>query len=168
MIIHRTQESDLQISTTLLGPIALLSSHLAYLNNVLPSGAVASVYRSVASRLATHLLQRQVLYRGRGRISPDEGKRIAAEAELWVQTCRTALARAPSARVEAPWRRFLQAARILGADDGVWRKIVLVTLGGHDDDKWAEAMKESVGVSELEREEVTNVIKARADGDNVI
>jgi hypothetical protein len=163
----RTQQNDLQISTTLLGPVSLLSSHLAYLNVTLPAAPVASIYRSVASRLATHLLQRQILYRGRGRISLDDGKRLAGEAELWLQTSRSALARTPAARVEAPWRRYLQATRILGAEDGVWRKIVLVTLGGHDDQTWAEAMMESVGVSELSREEVTNVIRARVDGDKV-
>jgi hypothetical protein len=136
----------------------------------LPSAAVTGIYRPIASRLATHILQRQILYRGRARISPDEGKRIAAAAELWVQTCRAALSRthAPAGRVEVPWRRYLQAARILGADDGVWRKIVLVTLGGHDDEKWKEAMKEAVGVCELEREEATNVIKMRSDGNSVL
>jgi RAD50-interacting protein 1 len=112
-----------------------------------------------------------VLYRGRGRISPLEGKLIKSEYELWVQTCRNALGRVAAlsgGRVEAPWRRMLQAGRILGADDGLWRKIVLTTFGGHDDTDWEQAMSEAVGFSELDRQEVQQIIQTRSDSDKVL
>ena len=102
------------------------------------------------------------MYRGHGRIPPHEGRALRAEAELWVQTCRHALA-PNSARAEGPWRPLLQAARVVGAQDDVWTRLVDATLGMADDDTWEAQMRELVGVAELSREEVGQVIRTRTD-----
>jgi hypothetical protein len=163
------EADDLQLPSTLLAPVALLSSHLIFLASALPPALAAAVYRAVAGRLATHVLQRQILFRGRARLSARAGRALRAEAELWADTCARALGgAAPGARAQAPWRRLLTAARVLGAEDGVWRKLVLVTLGGHDDAAWRDAVADAIGVCELNREEVAQVIRTRIDGDNVL
>lgn len=102
------------------------------------------------------------MYRGRARITPLEGKTIRAESELWVQTCRHALSRAP-ARAEAPWRSLLQAARVVGAQDEEWKKVVDTTFGVASDVEWEKEMRELVGYAELSREEVSQVIRTRTD-----
>lgn len=101
-----------------------------------------------------------MLYRGRTRISAHEGKNILAEAELWVETARTAL-KGERARVEAPWRAYLQAARLLAGEGAEWARITEATFGTLSDTEWEEIMMESVGVCELPREEVQQVLQSR-------
>jgi hypothetical protein len=60
------------------------------------------------------------------------------------------------------------AGRVVGAEDGVWRKVVLLTMGGHDDETWEAEVGEALGGGGLSREEVTAVIRTRVDGDNVL
>ena len=122
-----------------------------------------SLYTRTASHLAQHILQRAIMYRGRARITPLEGRRIQAECELWVQTCRHALSGVGAGRAEAPWRGLLQAARIVGAQDGEWEKVVEGTFGMGSDAEWEEGMVENAGFSELTREEVGQVIRTRTD-----
>lgn len=153
------------LAATLLGPIALLSSHLTFLQSTLPQGTVTSVYRTVASQLATHILNRQILYRGRSRITPDQGKVIMAECELWAETCRLALAKSGAGRTEAPWRGLLEAGRIVGADGEAWTKIVDSTFGVLNDEEWEKVLIEMVGFSELGREDVGQVIRSRTDSE---
>ncbi|KAI0080027.1 RINT-1 family protein [Panus rudis PR-1116 ss-1] len=159
---------DIALSATLLGPIALLSSHLTFLSSAFPPKTVTSLYRTIASRLATHILHRQILYRGRSWITPQYGKVVMAECELWAETCRLALSSTPSTartsqRAEVPWRGLLQAARIVGADGARWDRITEVTFGVGDDEEWESDMRELVGFAELSREEVGQVIRARIE-----
>ena len=107
-------------------------------------------------------MQRAITYRGRARISPQEGRTILAECELWVETCRIALSRGPG-RAEAPWRPLLQAARIVGAQGDAWTKVVDITLGPASDEEWETAMTELVGYAELGREEVSQILRSRTD-----
>lgn len=153
---------DIVLPQTLLAPLALFSSHLAFLRGTLPHTAVTTLYRRVASQLATHFLQRQVLYRGRTRCSVYEGKGILAEAELWVETARTAL-RGQRGRAEAPWRGYLQAARLLAGESAECARIIEATFGTLPDTEWVEVVLETVGVCELSREEVQQVLRKRED-----
>lgn len=153
---------EISLPATLLAPIALLSAQLAFLQGALPLTTVAALYRRIAAHLGTHILQRAIMYRGRGRVSPAEGRAIRAECELWVETCRHALSRAP-ARVEAPWRSLLQAARVVGAEGELWEKVVDATFGTASDQDWEAAMVDLVGFAELTREEVGQVIRTRTD-----
>ncbi|KAI0768609.1 TIP-1 family-domain-containing protein [Trametes elegans] len=155
---------DIALAQTLLGPLALLSSHLTFLRGTLPRATSTSLYRRIASRLATHLLQRQILYRGRARASVQEGKSVLAEAELWVETCRTAL-KEERARVEAPWRTYLQSARLLAGEGKEWVRVVDATFGTLADTEWEDVMLESVGLCELPREDVQQVLRRREDCD---
>ncbi|KAI0786115.1 RINT-1 family protein [Abortiporus biennis] len=158
--------SDLSVSATLLPPIALLSSHLTFLQSTLPSLTVTSLYRKIASRLSNHILQREITYRGRTRLTPAQGKVIQAEAELWVETCKFALSKGASinvVRAEVPWRKLTEAARIVGSEGDVWKKICEATLGGVNDEDWEQVIVDVVGVSELTREEVGQVLRTRVD-----
>ncbi|OCH88619.1 RINT-1 family protein [Obba rivulosa] len=160
---HVNPEDDIALPQTLLGPIASLSSQLSFLYSTLPDTTATSLYRKVASRLASHIMQREILYRGRGRISPQEGRNITAESELWAETCRIAMGRGERTRTEAPWRQLLQASRLLGLDGVMWQKAVDTTLGVSSDHDWEEVMLELVGYSELPREEVSQILRTRTD-----
>ncbi|KAI0724222.1 RINT-1 family protein [Cerioporus squamosus] len=153
---------DIALAQSLLGPLALLSSHLSFLRGTLPRATVTSLYRRIAARLSTHFVQRQVLYRGRARATPQEAKTVLAEAELWVETCRVAL-KEDYARVEAPWRPFLQAVRLLAAEGDAWTKIVDATFGMASDGEWEEVMLDTVGLCEFPREEVQGILRRRED-----
>ena len=156
-------QDDISLAPTLVRPIALLSSHLSFLQSVLPQATTINVYRRVASHLASHVLQRSILYRGRGRVSPQEGKLILAESELWVETCRVALGRGERTRIEGPWRKLLQASRLVGLEGQAWQTAVDVTLGVTGDAEWEDSMIETVGFAELSREETGQVLRIRTD-----
>lgn len=123
-----------------------------------------TLYRRITSRLAEHILQRQILYRGHFDLS--EGKSIRAECELWVETCRSALAGGLAggrARVEAPWMKLMQAASLAGADGDTWTAVVGSTFGSHNEPEWEQMMEEVVGSAELTREEVMRMLRHRED-----
>ena len=143
--------------------MALLSSHLTFLQSTVPQATVTSLYRQIASRLSTHILQREITFRGRNRISPTVGKMIMAECELWAETCRLALSRAGATRAEAPWRTLLQAGRLVGIDGDQLQKVSAATFGATQDHDWERVLIEVIGLSELSREEVGQVLHSRSD-----
>lgn len=145
-------------------PIALLSSHLTFLRTALPQITVINIYRCIASRLSEHIFNRQILYRGRQRLTVPRGKAIWAECELWVETCQAALSGSCSrARVETPWLRLLEGGRLIAAEGLTWQKLVDVTFGVGDDVEWEEVVEGTVGVCEMKREEVGQVLRTRED-----
>jgi hypothetical protein len=122
------------------------------------------LYRRIAARLAEHILQRQILYRGH--ISSLEGRAIHAECELWVETCQSGLGGALSGgrnRVEAPWLKLLQAGRLIGLEGESWETVGRVTFGAQDQAEWEDLMLNTTGTSELPREEVQRILKSRDD-----
>ncbi|EPS99064.1 hypothetical protein FOMPIDRAFT_1125069 [Fomitopsis schrenkii] len=157
------RQDDIALATTLLGPLALLSSEVSFLHSTLPSRTAATLYRRIASRLASHILQRQIFYRGRGHIDLQEGKAILAESELLVETCQIALAPADRNRAEAPWRQLLQASRLIALEGNQWQKVVDSTFGVTADQDWEDVMLDTVGATELSREEVGQVLRTRYD-----
>ncbi|KAF7367286.1 hypothetical protein MSAN_00790600 [Mycena sanguinolenta] len=161
---RKTAADDLALSQTLLGPISLLSTHMTYLCDTLPQKAMTALYRRIASRLAEHILQRQILYRGH--ISTLEGRSIHAECELWVETCHSGLRGALSGgrnRVQAPWLKLLQAGRLVGLEGEPWDRVGRATFGPQDQMQWEELMLETTGANELQREEVQRILKSKGD-----
>lgn len=156
--------NDIALSATLLMPIALLSSYLTFLRSALPQITVINLYRRIATRLSEHIFNRLILYHGHYRLTTAQGRVICAECELWVETCRAVLS-GPSgrARVEAPWLRLLEGARLVAAEGSVWQKLVDVTFGMGDDVEWEEVMYGALGISEMAREEVMQVLRTRED-----
>ncbi|OBZ79146.1 RAD50-interacting protein 1, partial [Grifola frondosa] len=120
---------DIALSPALLGPIALLSSHLSFLWATLPRATATALYRRIASAIALHILQRQIMYSGQGRINLQEGRGILAECELWLETCRIALGHGERARAEGPWRQLLEAGRLVGAEGAAWQRLLSETFG---------------------------------------
>jgi RAD50-interacting protein 1 len=160
---------DIEIASTLLTPISLLSSHLAFLQSVLPLKMLTDLYRRVATRLSTHVLQRMIMYRGRGRIGQREARKIMNECELWLETCRLALrgARAGTGRmVEGPWRKLVEAGRLVAVQGREWERIRELTFGVAEDEEWEQGVLDVVGMSELTREEVGRVLQTRVDCDS--
>ncbi|KAG6866034.1 hypothetical protein C0991_009443, partial [Blastosporella zonata] len=136
--------SDIALSQTLLAPIALLSSHLTFLRANMRQATLTTLYRRIASRLADHILHRQIFYRGQFDLG--EGKSIRAECELWVETCRVALGGGlpgGRARADAPWTKLVQAASVVSADGEIWSAILDVTFGTHSDEAWDAAMAQA-------------------------
>ncbi|TFY56888.1 hypothetical protein EVJ58_g7365 [Rhodofomes roseus] len=163
--VSHEKQDDIALASTLLGPLAVLSSEVSFLHSILSARTAATLYRRIASRLASHILQRQIFYRGRGRIGLQEGKAILAESELFVETCQIALARSDRNRAEAPWRQLLQASRLIALEGIRRQKVLDSTFGVTDDQEWEEVMLEAVGATELNREEVGQVLRTREDCD---
>jgi hypothetical protein len=155
-------QDEFQLAPGLLGPVAALSAHLFFLHATLPPPTSLALYRLIAARLSAHILQRQILSRGRARVSPAEGKRLLSEVELWVHSAQEALRGVPRGRVEAPWRALLTAARVLGAGDE-WVRIRAATFGAGSDEAWEGVMEECVGMCGMGREDVGRVCRLRTD-----
>ncbi|KAJ7693622.1 TIP-1 family-domain-containing protein [Mycena rosella] len=161
---HKIVDDELGLSQTLLGPISLLSTHLTFLRTTLPQPVMTALYRRIAARLAEHILQRQILYRGH--ISGREGKSIHAECELWVETCQSGLGGALSGgrnRVQAPWLKLLQAGRLVGLEGDAWDNVGRATFGTQGQEEWEDLMLEVTNASEIPREEVQRILKSRDD-----
>ncbi|PFH54769.1 hypothetical protein AMATHDRAFT_134611 [Amanita thiersii Skay4041] len=155
---------DVALSQSLLTPVALLSSHLTSIRSILSQTAVTMLYRRIASNLAEHILHRQILYRGRFNLTL--GKALAAECELWVETCHAALAGKLSGgryRVEAPWLKLVQAGRLVSLEGEAWDVVRKATIGSTPDEEWSQLMKQVVAVSELDREVVIQILRRRED-----
>ena len=153
--------SDISICPTLLPALSALSSHLSLLHLSLPHAFTSSIYRRIGSHLCTHILQRAILYRRTREITGDERRALQRESELWVETCRIALPDA-SERVEVPWRRLIQAGRILGADDEAWEEILRASFDNLDPE-WGSRITELIGGTDLSREEVRMIARTRED-----
>jgi hypothetical protein len=157
---HSTNESsedDIRISQTLLQPIALLSSDLKVIRSLLPDAVAVNLYRKIASRLAEHLLHRQILYRGH--IDLRQGREIVAEAELWVETCSAAMGLSRS-RAEVPWRNLVQASRLVGTEN---IEPLVRAASTASDGEWGDVIMGAVGIDEMARDEVLRVIQTRVD-----
>ncbi|KAI5123752.1 hypothetical protein M0805_000343 [Coniferiporia weirii] len=148
------------LSQTLLGPIARLSAHLSFLHKTLPAPTVVGLYRKVAGHIGTYIMQRQVLYQGRGRMSCREGRVVLDEANLWVEASRMALGGSVR-RVELPWVRLLEAGRLLSLEgEAFLRAASAVRLG---DEGEYEKLAEAIGISEMSSEEAMDVLSVRED-----
>ncbi|KAI0257312.1 TIP-1 family-domain-containing protein [Lactifluus subvellereus] len=157
-----TPHSDVSISPTLLPALSMLSSHLSVLRRTLPRANTNTVYRRIGSHLNTHILQRAILYRRPREVTDAERKALRRESELWVETCRLALPDAGD-RVEVPWRRLVQAGRVLGADDEAWAQILKVSFDDLGQEEWEHKATELIHGAELSREEVRMISRTRED-----
>jgi hypothetical protein len=159
------QDTDIVLSHSLLGPIALLSAHLSLLRSVLSQTTLVSLYRRIISRLTEHMLQREILHRGPRQINLGGGRALLAEYELWVETCYAALNGVARSRVEAPWTMLLQAGRLLSIEGEARDVVMKTTLGACEDEEWETAVTEIVGVQEMGRAMVAAVLRTREDCD---
>ncbi|KAI0320451.1 RINT-1 family protein [Amylostereum chailletii] len=157
--------SDIAVSPTLLPALASFSAHIFALRRALPQTTTMSLYRRIVTRLSMHIVQRAVLYRRAHHITLDSGRLLQGECELWLETARQALSMAttPRSRIEAPWRRLLQAVRVVGAEGERWQSLLNTTFGTMSDVEWGEKISELVGGSELTREEVCIIARTRTD-----
>jgi hypothetical protein len=157
---------EIALSQSLLAPISLLSSHLAFLRSTLSQNIVTSLYRQIASQIADYILEREILYRGHNLITSQDGKLTLAACEVWIETAHVALAGSLDGgrkRVEAPWLRLLQAGRLVSSSGLVWLQLLDATFGVLEDEEWEKVMLEIVGLDELNREEVGRVLRTRED-----
>ena len=115
------------------------------------------------------VLHKIIFQRGPGRVTVKEGRAIATECELWLETSRAALSsgrgggRTVGRLVEGPWRRLVEAGRLLALQGSEWDRIKTLTIGRTGDDDWEQAILEVAGLSELRRDEVQTVLRTRVD-----
>jgi hypothetical protein len=143
-----------------------LSSHLTFLRTTLPQSTLTTLYRRIISRLSEHILHRQIIYRGH--FEQQEARNILAECGLWAQTCHGVLGGGlggGKARVDAPWGKLFQAAKLASAEGDVWSTIVDVTFSSKTEEEWEAAMAQITGSVEMTREEVATILKRRSDCD---
>ena len=85
-----------------------------------------------------------------------------------MESCQVALSRTlgdSKARVETPWRRLLQAGRLLSAEGDVWTAILDATFGMQPDDEWEHTVYGYLGPLQFEREDVAKILQIREDCD---
>lgn len=130
------------------------------MKQMLPFSTVSSLYRRIAGTLSSHILQRGLLYRGRGRLSPSSGKIALVECNMWIEACRAALG--PRVRrAERPWGKLLEPASILALDENTFSMVSNAILIGSDQ-SFQQAMDE-LGCEGLSREEATDIVRLRTD-----
>lgn len=147
-------------------PVSLFSSYLAYFQSTLSARMLTDLYRKIVGRVANVILEKMVLQRGFGRIDLKEGRAIATECELWVETSRAALSaggRGVTRLVEGPWRRLVQAGRLLVLQGSEGNRIRGLAFGTAGDEDLELGILEVVGFSELRRDEVQAVLRTRTD-----
>jgi hypothetical protein len=123
-----------------------------------------ALYRRICSRIADHILQREILHRGRGQVNLKEGRAILAEYELWIETCYAALSGVDRNRVMAPWLVFLQAATMVSVEGEARDRLMHVVFGATTGE-WEDTMVEIIGVSEMAKEVAAKVLRIREDYD---
>lgn len=158
---------EIEIPSTLMAPVSLFSSYLAYFKSSLSSRMLADLYRKITARISNGILQKMIIQRGPGSVSVKEGRAIATECELWLETSRAALSggngggRGVTRLVEGPWRRLVEAGRLLALQGPEWERVTGLTFGTSRDEDWEQGILEVVGFSELRRDEVQTVLRTR-------
>ncbi|KAF9458336.1 TIP-1 family-domain-containing protein [Collybia nuda] len=163
-LMNSGPSDDISLSQTLLAPVALLSSHLTFLRTTLPQSTLTNLYRRIVARLSEHILQRQLIYRGQ--FEQHEARKILAECELWARTCHGALHGGLGGgheRVDGPWRKLIQAAKVAGAEGESFSAIADATFGSLTDEQWETSMIQITGNVEMGRAETMSILKRRSD-----
>ena len=164
---HLHDNYEIEIPSTLMSPVSLFSSYLTYFQSSLSTRLLTDLYRKIAGRISNVLLENMVFHRGGGRIGLKQGRALATECEVWVETSRAALTgaggRGVARMVEGPWRRFVQAGRLLALQGAEWDRIKDLTFGTTGDEDWERAILEVIGFSELRRDQVQSVLRIRLD-----
>lgn len=126
---------------------------------------MTDLYRKIAGRISDVVLEKMILHRGVRMIALKEGRAIATECEVWVETSRAALTGAGGGgiarAIDGPWRRLVQAGRLLALQGTEWDTITDLTFGTTGSEDWERAILEVIGFSELRREEVQVVLQTR-------
>ena len=167
--IGAQHDYEIEIPSTLMAPVSLFSSYFAYFRSSLSSRMFADLYRKTAARISDVILQKMIVGRGTGRVSVKVGKSIATECELWLETSRAALSggggsgRGVTRLVEGPWKRLVEAGRLLALQGSEWDRVRALTFGTARDDDWEQGILEVVGFSDLRRDEVQTVLRTRMD-----
>ncbi|KAG8730619.1 hypothetical protein FRC11_006279 [Ceratobasidium sp. 423] len=118
--------------------------------------ACSEVEGELKSYFAKH---RSVLHFGRGRMSPSRGVVFAREARLWVEASQMAM---PNRRVEAPWQRLLDGAKLVSIPEGAEFEAAKDAIWRASDEQCAE-FAEAIGIRSLDRKEMQDALRARSD-----
>ena len=93
-------------------------------------------------------------------MSSREGKIVLDEGNLWVETCKMVLGGSVRT-VEGPWRKLLEAGRLLSLDGEAFQRIVKsVQLEG---DVEYDRVLEELQISETSRSEALEILTVRED-----
>ncbi|KAG9127939.1 hypothetical protein FRC07_007177 [Ceratobasidium sp. 392] len=153
------EDESVRIPATLVSPLTTLSTHLSVLSKALSPSASAALYRRVASSLASHILQRSVLHFGRGRLTPARGVAFARETALWIEASQMAM---PNRRVEAPWQRLLDGAKLVAIKEGEEFEAAKNVVWKGSEEQFAEFVG-AMGIKNLGREDIQAALRARSD-----
>ncbi|KAF8744205.1 RINT-1 / TIP-1 family, partial [Rhizoctonia solani] len=152
-------EGSIAVPATLVSPLTILTTHLSLLVKTLPSPTSASLYRRIASSIASHILYRSVLHFGRGHIVPSRGAVFAREVHLWIEASQMAM---PNRRVEAAWQRLIDSAKLVSIPEGPEFEAAKNAVWRASDEQCTE-FAELIGVRSLSRKDMQDALRARSD-----
>ncbi|GAB1517499.1 hypothetical protein RhiTH_000548 [Rhizoctonia solani] len=152
-------EGSIAVPATLVSPLTILTTHLSLLVKTLPSPTSASLYRRIASSIASHILYRSVLHFGRGHIVPSRGAVFAREVHLWIEASQMAM---PNRRVEAAWQRLIDSAKLVSIPEGPEFEAAKNAVWRASDEQCVE-FAELIGVKSLSRKDMQDALRARSD-----
>lgn len=155
------------LSPTLLKPISSLSASLTFLASYLPPALLTTAYKRIIAHIASHLHQRLIYHRSKGRFTTVAGAHFRAQCDIWIQTCARAVHGGAQTwsvrRPEAGWAKLQDVAALLSIGEAEVGNVVSAVFNSAGDESYTQLCEELGLNGSLTLDEVQDALRARTD-----